>query len=105
MINTSLLHHPPSGRIKRCEFLGYSVILESGLTGDKLYYRLRNTLWMIRRDRGLFESSISMLLNWIALFCWEKSMTSWMPIWWEAARDAFHDRLGARGSSSGTHRE
>lgn len=100
MISTSLLHHPPSGKIKRWEFLGYSVILESGLTGDKLYYRLRNTLWMIRRDRGLFESSMSMLLNWFALFCWEKSKPAWMPIWWEATRDAFQDRLGARGSSA-----
>ena len=97
MIASSLLHHPSPGHLNRWEFAGRTVVLESGLSGDKLYYRLRNIWWILRRDRGLLEAVLTALLHGFALWCWEKSMKTWLPEWREAARDAFRNRLGARG--------
>jgi rhamnopyranosyl-N-acetylglucosaminyl-diphospho-decaprenol beta-1,3/1,4-galactofuranosyltransferase len=97
MITGSLLHHPAAGTLKRWEFAGRTMILESGLAGDKLYYRLRNTWWITRRDHGAFEASVTALLNGLALLRWEDSTSNWLPVWWEAARDAFAGRLGKRG--------
>lgn len=95
MVTDSILHHPPSGRMNHWEIAGRSITLESGLSGDKLYYRLRNAWWMVRRDRGLIEASLVVVFHGLALWRWESSV-SWLPVWWEAARDAFLDRLGKR---------
>jgi GT2 family glycosyltransferase len=97
MIVSSLLHHPLPGRLNRWTFAGRTVAVESGLSGDKLYYRLRNLWWIIRRDRGLLEAVLTALLHGLALWRWESSPARWLPLWWEAARDAFRDRLGPRG--------
>lgn len=100
MIPDSLLHHPPSGHLNVWDFAGRTVVLESGLAGDKLYYRLRNAWWMARRDRGTLEAMVVAVLHGLALLRWEHPWANWLPVWWEAARDAFGDRLGARSSSS-----
>ncbi len=96
MVASSLLHHPSPDHLHRLEFAGCPVILESGLSSDKLYYRLRNLWWITRRDRGLFAAAFSVLLHGFALARWENSIKSWLPVWCEAARDAFRNRLGPR---------
>jgi rhamnopyranosyl-N-acetylglucosaminyl-diphospho-decaprenol beta-1,3/1,4-galactofuranosyltransferase len=95
MIVDSILHHPPSGRMNHWEIAGRSITLESGLSGDKLYYRLRNAWWMIRRDRGVIEAGLVAAFHGLALWRWESSV-NWLPVWWDAVRDAFCDRLGKR---------
>jgi GT2 family glycosyltransferase len=95
MMTASILHHPPAGRMNHWEIAGRSITLESGLSGDKLYYRLRNAWWMVRRDRGLLEAGLVAGFHGLALWRWESS-ASWLPVWWEAARDAFMNRLGRR---------
>lgn len=96
MVTNSLLHHPPSGQMNHWDIGGRTVTLESGLSGDKLYYRLRNAWWMALRDRGILEAVVVATLHWLALWRWEKSAAIWLPVWWEAARDAFKNRLGKR---------
>ena len=98
MVTHSLLHHPPSGTLNRWEFAGHTMVMERGLSGDKLYYRLRNTWWLTRRDQGTLEASLTALVNGLALARWETPAMAWLPVWWEAARDAFRGRLGKRGS-------
>ena len=100
MITSSLLHHPPAGRLNLWEFAGRTVVLESGLIGDKLYYRLRNAWWMTRRDRGTFEAMVMVILHGFALLRWEPPVAKWLPVWWEAVNDAFRDRLGPRNDPS-----
>jgi GT2 family glycosyltransferase len=95
MMTGSILHHPPAGRMNHWEIAGRSITLESGLSGDKLYYRLRNAWWMVRRDRGVMEAGLVAVFHGLALWRWEAS-ASWLPVWWEAARDAFMNRLGRR---------
>ncbi|MES2438925.1 MAG: glycosyltransferase [Verrucomicrobiota bacterium] len=96
VVTGSKLHHPPAGHLNQWEFAGRTVVLESGLSGDKLYYRLRNAWWMVRQDRGTIEAAVVAILHGFALWRWENSTSSWFPVWREAARDAFRDRLGKR---------
>lgn len=98
MVTDSLLHHPPSGPLKHWEIGGYTVVLESALAGNPLYYRLRNSWWMIRRDRGNLAAAGVAILFALALLRWKESPSSWLPIWWEALGDAFSNRLGKRRS-------
>ena len=97
MVTNSLLHHPPAGPLKHWEIAGYTVVLESALSGNPLYYRLRNSWWMIRRDRGNLAAAAVAVLFGVALLKWKESPSSWLPLWWEALRDAFSNRLGERG--------
>jgi rhamnopyranosyl-N-acetylglucosaminyl-diphospho-decaprenol beta-1,3/1,4-galactofuranosyltransferase len=96
MVAESLLHHPPAPPLKHWEIAGYTVVLESGLSGNPLYYRLRNSWWMIRRERSSFAAVAVALLFGLALLRWKESPASWLPLWWEALRDALTDRLGKR---------
>lgn len=96
MVASSLLHHPPSGRLNRWDFAGYTVVLESGLSGDKLYYRLRNAWWLIRRDHGLPLAFMTAALHFLSLLRWERPLTGWLPVWKEAFLDAWCGRLGQR---------
>jgi GT2 family glycosyltransferase len=96
LVSASLLHHPPSGPMKHWEIGGYTVVLENSLNGNPLYYRLRNSWWMIRRDRGNLAAAVVAILFALALLRWKESPSSWLPIWWEALVDAFSGRLGKR---------
>jgi rhamnopyranosyl-N-acetylglucosaminyl-diphospho-decaprenol beta-1,3/1,4-galactofuranosyltransferase len=96
MVRASLVHHPPAGLLHRWSFFGREIVLEQGLTGDKLYYRLRNSWWLAGRDFGAARPWIDASLCFIALVRWEGLRSSWLPIWWEAFRDAMANRLGRR---------
>ena len=96
MVTDSLMHHPPAGPMKHWEIAGYTVVLESALDGNPLYYRLRNSWWMIRRDRGNLAAVVVAALFGLALLRWKESPSSWLPVWWEALRDAARNRLGKR---------
>lgn len=96
LVPDSLLHHPPSGPLKHWDIAGYTVVLECSLQGNPLYYRLRNSWWMIRRDRGTLVAAGVAVLFGAALLRWKGDPRSWAGIWWEAFRDAFSGRLGRR---------
>ncbi len=96
MVSSSLIHHPPAGLLHRWNLFGREIVLEQGLSGDKLYYRLRNWWWLARRDSGAARAWIDASLYFIALARWEGLGSSWLPIWREAFRDAMTNRLGRR---------
>ena len=99
MISQSLLYHPRSGSLNHWEMFGISITLESGLAGDKLYYRLRNMWWLTRRDKGTAAAATLLILHGVALSRWAGPLSAWFPVWFEAARDAFGNRLGKRRQS------
>jgi rhamnopyranosyl-N-acetylglucosaminyl-diphospho-decaprenol beta-1,3/1,4-galactofuranosyltransferase len=96
MIQDSILHHPPIGPLNHCRLFGREIVLEKNLTGDKLYYRLRNSLWMTRQENGGFAAFAESVLCFAALSCWRGLKFSWLPIWWQAQQDARANRLGIR---------
>jgi rhamnopyranosyl-N-acetylglucosaminyl-diphospho-decaprenol beta-1,3/1,4-galactofuranosyltransferase len=96
LIPDSLLHHPPAPPLQHWKIAGFTVVLENSLQGNSLYYRLRNSWWMIRRDRGNLAAAGLAILFALALLRWKESPSGWLPIWWEALGDAFSGRLGKR---------
>ena len=96
MICNSLLHHPPAGPLNRWHIFGREVVLERGLHGDKLYYRLRNSWWMARREYGSTAAVADAILCFFALACWQAPSPRWIPDWFQAFRDAHSERLGIR---------
>lgn len=98
LVTDSLLHHPPAGRLMRCEFFGKMILLEGGLSGDKLYYRLRNSFWISLKDRGKLETLLCVVMYGITLLRYKSSKLQRIKIWWEALSDAYAGKLGARTS-------
>jgi rhamnopyranosyl-N-acetylglucosaminyl-diphospho-decaprenol beta-1,3/1,4-galactofuranosyltransferase len=98
MVSTSQLHHPPAGPMHHWCFAGHTIIMEKNLSGDRLYYRLRNLWWIIRSERGALTAFAAALLDAIALVRWRRSLTDWLPIWSEAFCDAMLNQLGKRGA-------
>jgi rhamnopyranosyl-N-acetylglucosaminyl-diphospho-decaprenol beta-1,3/1,4-galactofuranosyltransferase len=99
MIRNSVLHHPSAGPLNRWHIFGREVVLERNLQGDKLYYRLRNSWWMARREYGSTAAVADAILCFFALTCWKAPSMRWIPVWFQAFRDAHSDRLGIRRSS------
>lgn len=106
LIAGSLLHHPPCGPLKHWKMRNFTVVLEKSLNGNSLYYRLRNSWWMIRRDRGNLAAAVVALLMGLALLRCKDNPKSWLPVWWQAVCDAFLGRLGKRqGYDAGGKKE
>jgi rhamnopyranosyl-N-acetylglucosaminyl-diphospho-decaprenol beta-1,3/1,4-galactofuranosyltransferase len=100
MIQDSILHHPPIGDFNRWRLFGREIVLEKNLTGDKLYYRLRNSLWMTYRENGVFAALAESMLYFAALSYWRGFDIDWLPLWWQAQQDARANRLGIRQKRS-----
>lgn len=100
MITGSILHHPPAGKLNRIRFLGREMVLEHGLSGDKLYYRLRNSWWITKRDKNLLQMLATCVLHFLILLKAEGMRNSWISVWFEAFRDATCNRLGKRNSKT-----
>ncbi|MFD2255850.1 glycosyltransferase [Luteolibacter algae] len=96
LLPKSVLHHPPAGRLHRWSALGQEIVLESGLSGDKLYYRLRNAWWIEKQNSGTLRAFFDALLYGAALVKWEGFSGKWTGIWAEAMKDMLSDRLGKR---------
>jgi|GEM_PF-990807 len=94
---SSILHHPPSGRLHRWSVFGQEIVLESGLKGDKLYYRLRNAWWIEKERAGCLKAGFDATLYFFALTWWKRGFKGWFAEWVEAFHDATSDRLGKRG--------
>lgn len=91
----SILRHPPGGKLRTLSLFGKKVVLEAGLSGDKLYYRLRNTWWMTARQRGAFVTALLAICH-LILMLRDGSMWSNLHVIAQAAQDALTNRLGVR---------
>jgi len=92
----SVLHHPPGGELGTLRLGGHQVVLERGLRGSKLYYRLRNAWWMAKRDRGPAAMALLMLAHaWLLARESADSGARARPFR-RAAVDAWKGRLGRR---------
>lgn len=96
LIADSILHHPAAGALHRARFFGREIILERELPLNSLYYRLRNSWWLAKRDRGCFAALGIAAVHFRLLMGEDRSPAAWAPVWWEALGDAFSNRLGKR---------
>ncbi len=96
MAPASILRHPVAGPVVSVTLGDYKLWLEHNLQGDKLYYRIRNMLWIKRDESGPLWS---MLLAAGYLFLLLRSFRPLRPalqVFREAVLDAFAGRLGKR---------
>lgn len=96
-VNTkSVLRHPVAGPFLKLSWGRHKLSLEQNLSGDKLYYRIRNMIWIKHRDSGFLAASI-MTIGYLTLIVkWFRPLGANLKILFEAATDAAMNRLGRR---------
>jgi hypothetical protein len=88
----SILDHPGPENMVRFSLLGRSMFFEKGLADWKLYYKVRNMVWLKLRQAGWWKAG--------AMACAYLVTVSWIdgarriPLVIEAARDGLVGRLG-----------
>jgi rhamnopyranosyl-N-acetylglucosaminyl-diphospho-decaprenol beta-1,3/1,4-galactofuranosyltransferase len=96
MATASILRHPLAGPIVSITFGDHKVWLEYHLNGDKLYYRIRNMIWIKKNESG-FLSSLLLTTGYLFLLLrWFRPLIPVLKLLKEAAADAFLNRLGKR---------
>jgi rhamnopyranosyl-N-acetylglucosaminyl-diphospho-decaprenol beta-1,3/1,4-galactofuranosyltransferase len=91
-VRNALMDHPNTGSIAHWKFFGKNFFFERNLADWKLYYKVRNMVWLKCRQSGGCKA-IAMALIYAAATCWFDGMRR-LPLVWEAARDAWSGKLG-----------
>lgn len=94
---SSILRHPISGDLARFSFGGESVCIERNLDENRLYYRIRNMLWIKRNESGALVSIILSAGYLILIITQIRPFWRSLKVFGEAAKDGFANRLGRRG--------
>lgn len=89
---SSILDHPGPHALKRVSFLGKTIYFEPDLSDWKLYYKVRNMLWLQRRKRGL-PAAIALFLAYLGIVSIHDGAHR-APLVLEASLDALRSRLG-----------
>jgi rhamnopyranosyl-N-acetylglucosaminyl-diphospho-decaprenol beta-1,3/1,4-galactofuranosyltransferase len=98
MATHSVLRHPIAGALRMFSIFGARVCLERGLEGDRLYYRLRNMLWIKNQENGLF-GALMLATGYLLLLTQEHAkFFSALRILREALKDALAGNLGKRSN-------
>lgn len=91
-VMASILDHPGPISLCHASFCGKSIYFEPGLADWKLYYKVRNMIWLQRRKRGL-PSSLALFLAYIAIVSRHDGGHR-IPLLFEAAFDGWLGNLG-----------
>ncbi|MBX3741149.1 MAG: glycosyltransferase [Akkermansiaceae bacterium] len=96
MSSASILRHPIAGPLVTLSFGDYKLCLERNLGTNKLYYRIRNMVWIKRRESGWVTAFILASGYFLLLARWFRPFQPTSAIFIEAVRDAITGRLGKR---------
>jgi GT2 family glycosyltransferase len=88
----SILDHPGPPFLQRISFLGKTIYFEPGLSDWKLYYKVRNMVWLQRRKRGPL-AALALFLAYLAIVSRHDGAHR-IPLLMEASLDALRSRLG-----------
>jgi Predicted glycosyltransferases len=92
----SVLRHPPGGPYYNLSIGNYRICLERNLTEDKLYYRIRNLLWIKSQEMGNL-SAIFLAAGILYLLTMHfRPFRPALRTFRQAFFDAFSNRLGKR---------
>ena len=73
-------------------FFGRHFFFEQGLADWKLYYKIRNMVWLKRRQSGDLRA-MAMAMSYAFAAMWIDGPER-LPLVWEAAKDGWRGRLG-----------
>jgi hypothetical protein len=102
MTPRSILRHPVAGPLVMLSLGDNKLCLERNLGGDKLYYRIRNTLWIKNRESGFLVTGVLACGYLLLVLRWFRPLLPALKIFTEATIDAMNGRLGKRISSQST---
>jgi rhamnopyranosyl-N-acetylglucosaminyl-diphospho-decaprenol beta-1,3/1,4-galactofuranosyltransferase len=88
----SILDHPGPDDLIRFSWLGKSFFFERGLVDWKLYYKVRNMVWLKRKQSGVPKAA-AMAIAYALATAWIDGAQR-LPLVWEAVRDGWRGRLG-----------
>ena len=93
-VRNAVMDHPGPDNIVRWRFFGKNLFFERGLPDWKLYYKIRNMVWLKRRQSGNLRA-FAMALAYALATSWIDGAKR-LPLVWEAARDGWRGKLGRR---------
>ena len=88
----SVLEHVGPQNLLKVRFLGKNLFYEAGLSDWKLYYKVRNMVWLQQRARGKLRAAMMALaygFMGVKVDGWQR-----LPLLWEAIYDGWSSRLG-----------
>jgi GT2 family glycosyltransferase len=88
----SILDHPGPDSLRRVSLLGKHFFFETGLADWKLYYKIRNMVWLKKHHQGPIRAVLMALCYGYA--CARLDGVGRLPLVWEAACDGWSKRLG-----------
>ena len=91
-VRGAILDHPGPERLVEWEFLGRKLFFEPGLADWKLYYKVRNMVWLKRRQKGWIHACAMVAAY--ALAALRIDGRQRLPLVWQAARDGWSGKLG-----------
>jgi GT2 family glycosyltransferase len=91
-VRNAIMDHPGPDDIVHWKFLGKHFFFERGLADWKLYYKVRNMVWLKRRQAGGLRA-FAMAFTYAVAVVWIDG-THRLPLAWQAARDGWRGRLG-----------
>jgi rhamnopyranosyl-N-acetylglucosaminyl-diphospho-decaprenol beta-1,3/1,4-galactofuranosyltransferase len=93
VVGSVLDHRGPEHLVSK-RLLGKNFYYEKGLSDWKLYYKVRNMVWLQLRERGHLRA----ILMALSYACIGMKIDGWrrFPLLWEAISDGWSGRLGRR---------
>jgi len=93
-VTAAVMDHPGPRDVVCWRLLGKRLFLERGLVDWKLYYKVRNMVWLKRRQAGARGAVLMALAYALAVVRFDGPGR--LPLLWEAVRDGWRGRLGKR---------
>ena len=91
-VHASVMDHPGPRNLVMWSFLGRRVFYEKNLDAAKLHYKIRNMVWLKRRQAGsLVALAVALAYGAAAL---RLDGPSRLPLVWKAATDGWRGKLG-----------
>lgn len=91
-VTRAVMDHPGPANLVHWRLLGKNLFFERGLADWKLYYKVRNMVWLKRRQAGALPA-IAMALAYALATAWIDSPRR-LPLILEAAGNGWRGRLG-----------
>lgn len=91
-VRGAILDHPGPERLVEWKLFGKKLFFEPGLADWKLYYKVRNMVWLKRRQEGALRALA--MAGAYALAASRIDGLRRLPLVWEAAGDGWSGRLG-----------
>lgn len=88
----SVLDHPGPEQLVEWRFIGKRLFYEVALADWKLYYKIRNMIWLKRRESGGSKAILTAVGYATAALRYDGPRR--LPLWLTAARDGWQGKLG-----------